>query len=108
VTADILQFPRKQTEPAQEPKPELRQQAFTRTPRPCVERPVVQGVLNQIPVGKFAAILPSVTDEQNVIEALLAATQFYAVGGVDQGERARKALAKFQQSINPQPPLSAA
>jgi hypothetical protein len=105
--SNVIQFPRKEAAP--EPKPEARQ-SFTRAPRPAAERPAEQGVLNQIPVGKFAAILPDVTDEMNPIEALLAATQFYAVGGVDSGKRAQKAFAKFQQAVaqsNPQPPSAA-
>jgi hypothetical protein len=71
--------------------------------------PVEEGILNRVPTGKFAAILPDVTDGMQPIEAFIAACQFYAVGGQDQGKRAKAALAKFQQLIatTPQPPGAA-
>lgn len=110
--AEILQFPGKKAAPELEPAP---RQEFTRAPRPnrvqeVVDSPAVQGALNRIQVGRYAAILPDVTDQHNAIEALIAAAQFYAVGGVDSGTRARKALEKFQQAVSestPQPPSAA-
>ncbi|MFW6855284.1 hypothetical protein ACODYM_28755 [Burkholderia gladioli] len=102
--AEILQFPSRK--PAGTTTP-------TKAPRAAAERPTAptsgnNGILHRIPVGRYAALLSQVTDEMNPIEALLAASQFYAVGGTDGGDTARRALEKFHQMVNPTPPKDAA
>lgn len=99
--AEVIQFPgRSRPEP-------IRKEA--RPAAAPASMPAEEGVLNRIPVGRFQSILPDVTDAMQPIEAFIAACQFYAIGGQDQGRRAKAALAKFQQLIatTPQPPGAA-